>query len=219
MNGLPAKIQLRGMADGPTWDAVFFLHLSSSGGSSVCRLGQLQACSRVNACRANCNLNCAHPWDWRGYCTPPACVRPERVCKTAHPPSCAGLSRYVRRRNLSIVASETMLPTWHRNTGPDPLTRHDSTMLPHRDLGPAGAGLFGAAPPGALGSAGSAAAVDADSTADGEGSMGGGVTALCPGFAYVTVLRDPVEREYCISNYRYICIRLTNFKHVCFYFK
>lgn len=124
------------MAAAPA-EAVFFLHLSSAGGSSLCRLGQQQPCARVPACRANCNLNCAHPWDWVNYCNPLVCASPQRPCKSAYAPSCAGLRRYVRRRNLTIIASETMLPSWHR---------------------------------------------------------GESLSSLCTGFAYVTVLRDPVER-------------------------
>lgn len=89
--------------------AVFFLHVSSSGGTAVCRLAQEQPCSRVPSCGANCNLNCRHPWDWRQQCVPPACVPPARPCRPPHKPGCAGLRRWVAQHNLTFVASETML--------------------------------------------------------------------------------------------------------------
>ena len=89
--------------------AVFFLHVSTSGGTALCRLAQEQPCSRIPSCGANCNLNCRHPWDWRQHCTAPACEPPAKPCKPPHRPGCAGLRRYVTNRNLTFVASETML--------------------------------------------------------------------------------------------------------------
>ena len=96
-------------ASAPPRRPVFFLHVSSSGGSSLCALAQSQPCARVPSCGANCNLQCAHPWDWRQHCTAPACAPPAKPCRPPYKPGCAGLSRYVRRRNLSFVASETLL--------------------------------------------------------------------------------------------------------------
>ena len=96
-------------AASPPRRPVFFLHVSSSGGSSLCALAQSQPCARVPSCGANCNLQCAHPWDWRQHCTAPACAPPAKPCRPPYKPGCAGLSRYVRRRNLSFVASETLL--------------------------------------------------------------------------------------------------------------
>ena len=88
---------------------VFFLHVSSSGGTSVCQWAQSQPCARVPACGANCNLNCRHPWDWRNSCRPPACELPSRGCRPPHQAGCDGLVRYAERRNLSFLASETFL--------------------------------------------------------------------------------------------------------------
>ena len=105
-------------ASAPPRRPVFFLHVSSSGGSSLCALAQSQPCARVPSCgvrgtddglNKNCNLQCAHPWDWRQHCTAPACAPPAKPCRPPYKPGCAGLSRYVRRRNLSFVASETLL--------------------------------------------------------------------------------------------------------------
>ena len=96
-------------ASAPPRRPVFFLHVSSSGGSSLCALAQSQPCARVPSCGANCNLQCAHPWDWRQHCMVPACAPPAKPCRPPYKPGCAGLSRYVRRRNLSFVASETLL--------------------------------------------------------------------------------------------------------------
>ena len=87
----------------------FFLHISSSGGTSVCRLAQEQACARVPSCGSNCNLNCRHPWDWRHHCRAPACAPPARACRPPHKPGCAGLRRYAANRNLTFLSSETML--------------------------------------------------------------------------------------------------------------
>jgi hypothetical protein len=88
---------------------VFFLHVSSSGGTAVCRWAQEQPCGRVPSCGANCNLNCHHPWDWVQSCRPPACKVPSRPCKSPFKLGCGGLARYARRRNLTFFASETML--------------------------------------------------------------------------------------------------------------
>ena len=96
-------------AASPPRRPVFFLHVSSAGGSSLCALAQSQPCARVPSCGANCNLQCAHPWDWRQHCIAPACAPPAKPCRPPYKPGCAGLSRYVRRRNLSFVASETLL--------------------------------------------------------------------------------------------------------------
>ncbi|KAL1511935.1 hypothetical protein AB1Y20_005215 [Prymnesium parvum] len=90
-------------------EAVYFLHVSSSGGSSLCRWAQQQPCARIPTCGANCNLPCAHPWDWRSRCRPPACPPPERACRPPHRPSCAALHRYAARHNLTFFASETVL--------------------------------------------------------------------------------------------------------------
>ena len=87
----------------------FLLHISSSGGTSLCKLAQEQPCSRVPSCGANCNLNCRHPWDWRDHCRAPACTPPARACRPPHKPGCAGLRRYVARKNLTFLSSETML--------------------------------------------------------------------------------------------------------------
>ena len=88
---------------------VYFLHVSSSGGSTICRWAQQQRCARVPSCGANCNLNCAHPWDWRSGCHPPACPLATRSCKSPHRPGCTGLHRYLQRHNITFFASETML--------------------------------------------------------------------------------------------------------------
>ena len=93
----------------PAARPVFFLHVSSSGGSSVCRWAQMQPCARVPTCGANCNLNCAHPWNWNSFCRPPACALMPRPCRPPYRPGCAGLERYVRSRNITFFASETML--------------------------------------------------------------------------------------------------------------
>jgi hypothetical protein len=87
----------------------FFLHISSSGGTSVCRLAQEQPCARVPSCGANCNLNCRHPWDWRHHCLAPACTPPAKACRPSHKPGCGGLRRYAARHNLTFLSSETML--------------------------------------------------------------------------------------------------------------
>ena len=88
---------------------VFFLHVSSAGGTSICEWAQAQPCSRVPACGANCNLNCRHPWDWRSACHPLACREPARVCRPPYLPGCSGLQQYSARRNLTFMASETYL--------------------------------------------------------------------------------------------------------------
>lgn len=90
---------------------VFFLHMSTAGGTSVCRWAQDQPCARVPACGANCNLHCRHPWDWRSHCPgQPACSRPAKLCKTPFATgACDALAQYVRRKNLTFMASETML--------------------------------------------------------------------------------------------------------------
>ena len=88
---------------------IYFLHISSSGGSTMCGWALAQTCARTPACSLNCNLNCAHPWDWRSSCRPPACPAPERPCRPPHKPGCAGLRRYVDRHNISFFASETIL--------------------------------------------------------------------------------------------------------------
>lgn len=88
---------------------VYFLHVSSSGGSSMCRWAQQQRCARIPSCGANCNLPCAHPWDWRSRCRPPACEAPSRVCTPPFKAGCKALARYVQRHNLSFFASETVL--------------------------------------------------------------------------------------------------------------
>lgn len=88
---------------------IFFLHVSSAGGTALCRWAQTQPCSRVPACGANCNLGCRHPWDWRSSCRLPACLPVPTACRAAFRPGCSGLLRYVRRRNLTFLASETFL--------------------------------------------------------------------------------------------------------------
>lgn len=75
----------------------------------MCRWAQQQRCSRIPSCGANCNLNCAHPWDWRNSCRPPACPVPKRTCRPPHRPGCAALHRYAQRHNLTFFASETIL--------------------------------------------------------------------------------------------------------------
>ena len=114
---------------------VFFLHISSAGGSSICRWAQQQPCARIPSCGANCNLGCAHPWDWKASCRPPVCSPPDHPCRPPYKVGCAGLRRHAQRNNLTFLASETML---HREPGERP--------------------------------------------------------RLCPGFRYVVLLRDPVER-------------------------
>ena len=88
---------------------VVFVHVSSSGGTALCKWAQEQPCGRVPACGANCNLNCAHPWDWKTACRPPACAPPIQPCRAPFKPGCDGLARYARRRNLTFFASETLL--------------------------------------------------------------------------------------------------------------
>ena len=75
----------------------------------MCQWAMDQPCSRVFACGANCNLNCMHPWNWRDHCTEPACPRATKLCKPPFRPGCASLARYAQRRNLTMLASETML--------------------------------------------------------------------------------------------------------------
>lgn len=114
---------------------IFFLHVSSSGGTSLCRWAQQQPCSRVPACGSNCNLNCQHPWDWRRFCRPPACALPEKACRAPYQPGCEGLARYARRRNLTFLASETLLPAYCFDTFTyitvlrDPIARLQSLAL------------------------------------------------------------------------------------------
>ena len=89
---------------------VFFLHISSAGGTSLCRWAQEQPCARVPACGANCNLNCEHPWDWKNVCPGlPACEPPAQPCRRPFKRGCDGLARFARRRNLTFLASETLL--------------------------------------------------------------------------------------------------------------
>lgn len=115
---------------------IFLLHVSSAGGSSICRWAQQQRCSRIPSCGSNCNLGCAHPWDWKSFCRMPACSSPSQLCRPPYKAGCSGLQRYVQRNNITFFASETML-------------QHDSGQLHGH---------------------------------------------LCPGFRYVVLLRDPVER-------------------------
>ena len=88
---------------------VFFLHVSSSGGTALCHWAQEQHCSRVPSCGSNCNLNCKHPWNWVSHCAEPACVAPLRRCKLPYKAGCDGLESYVRDRNLTFFGTETML--------------------------------------------------------------------------------------------------------------
>ena len=88
---------------------VFFVHVSASGGSSLCRWAEDQPCGRVPACGSNCNLNCRHPWDWKTACEAPACKAPSTPCRPPFRPGCEGLARYARRRNMTFLASETLL--------------------------------------------------------------------------------------------------------------
>lgn len=99
------------MRDGqpPMTRPVFFLHVSSAGGSSVCKWVMDQPCAKVPFCGANCNLNCHHPWDWSRWCPTGVCQKPAKACRPAHREGCEGLQRYVRRRNLTFIASETLI--------------------------------------------------------------------------------------------------------------
>ena len=114
----------------------FFLHISSSGGTSVCRLAQEQPCARVPSCGANCNLNCRHPWDWRHHCLAPACAPPAKACRPSHKPGCGGLRRYAARHNLTFLSSETMLlegpcPDFAYVTVPRPAASAVLVATPH----------------------------------------------------------------------------------------
>jgi hypothetical protein len=114
----------------------FFLHISSSGGTSVCRLAQEQPCARVPSCGANCNLNCRHPWDWRNHCLAPACAPPAKACRPPHKPGCGGLRRYAARHNLTFLSSETMLlegpcPDFAYVTVPRPAASAVLAATPH----------------------------------------------------------------------------------------
>ena len=96
---------------------IFFMHVSSSGGTALCRWAQEQPCAQIPACGANCNMQCHHPWNWQHHCRPPACVPPAKPCQLpfkAAGGGCEGLARYARRRNLTFLASETMLPGYGR---------------------------------------------------------------------------------------------------------
>ena len=106
---LPRTLALAGFGMLSQAPVTFFLHISSSGGTSICRLAQEQPCARVPSCGANCNLNCRHPWDWRHHCLAPACAPPAKACRPSHKPGCAGLRRYAANRNLTFLSSETML--------------------------------------------------------------------------------------------------------------
>ena len=115
---------------------VFFLHVSSSGGTALCRWAQDQHCSRVPSCGSNCNLNCKHPWNWVSHCVEPACAAPPRRCKLPYRAGCDGLARYVRERNLTFVGTETLLterPCFDRFTHVvvlrDPVERLQSQLV------------------------------------------------------------------------------------------
>lgn len=88
---------------------IFFLHVSNSGGTSACQWAMAQPCGRVPACGANCNLGCRHPWDWRNHCRPPSCEPPAKACRPPHRLGCAGLLRHAQKKNLTFIASETLL--------------------------------------------------------------------------------------------------------------
>lgn len=111
---------------------IFFQHVSTSGGTALCRWAQEQPCGTIPQCGANCNLQCHHPWNWRHHCERPACLQPSTPCR--HPykyssKSCDGLARYARRRNLTFMASETMLPSYGRQC----LERHFFGIIVLRD--------------------------------------------------------------------------------------
>ena len=63
---------------------VYFVHVSSAGGTSLCRMAAEQPCVRVPS--SNCNLNCAHPWDWRQHCPDNVCARPSHPCRPPYKP-------------------------------------------------------------------------------------------------------------------------------------
>ena len=73
---------------------VHFLHISNSGGTTVCRM--VQDLLRLNTTRDNCNLPCKHPQHWHSRVRCPF-------------DTCATFSSYLHANGWEFVASETFL--------------------------------------------------------------------------------------------------------------